>query len=362
MDKVSLLDTYLKSAGVNSSFDQVVNAEMIRQNIPSIWDETQGEGIKIAVLDTGCQYDHVDLQGSIAFKFSMTQARKAYSYLSWARYWKKQVRLYQKRLKRTRNTKKRNGMRKNLKSAQKKVTYFVRRFKAARSNVSDAHGHGSHVTGIITANNNAEGIVGVAPRARVQVIKVLNDQGYGSYDWVSGGIEKALSLGCDIISMSLGGTYDHPGMRKMVDKAYARNVPIICAAGNSGDKGVLDYPGNYKKTIAIGALDKNNLRAGFSQTGENLDFMAPGVNILSTVPKDSYAAYSGTSMATPWVAGVVALMLAKHRKIGGKTPVDTVAQIKDHLKWASIDLDKAGKDEKTGYGLIDVKKAINELV
>ena len=94
MEKVSLLDSYLKSAGVNSSFKQVVNKEMIRQNIPEIWDETQGEGIKIAVLDTGCQCDHVDLTGSINYKYNIVKIKKLERFYQIIKYYKKKKKKY----------------------------------------------------------------------------------------------------------------------------------------------------------------------------------------------------------------------------------------------------------------------------
>ena len=268
-------------------------------NIPAVWAETQGEGVVVAVTDTGCQLDHQDLVGS-----------------------------------------------------------FIRK---TEEDITDAHGHGSHVIGTITANNNDLGIVGVAPKAEIIVKKVLNDEGWGTEEMVANGIHAAIEEGADIISMSLGSSESSQLIHEAIKLAYSKNIVVVCAAGNSGDIGQLDYPGRYAETISVGALDRENIRAGFSNTGPNLDFMAPGVDILSTVPTNAYASYSGSSMACPWIAAIIALIISKHRKYGGKTPVDTVEEIREHLKRTAIDLAEAERDDFTGFGLVDVAKAISEL-
>ncbi len=284
------------------SFSQIVGYQISKHNIPDLWLDAQGEGITIAVLDTGCQTDHIDLNGSVLSTYNTTGGDI--------------------------------------------------------NDVHDQDGHGSHVTGIITANNNELGIVGVAPKAKVISVKVLGDNGSGAYQWISRGIEEAIARNVDIISMSLGGPSDDPQLHAAIQRAYQNNIPIICAAGNAGDIHNLDYPGRYTETISIGALNADNIRAEFSQTGRNLDFMAPGVDILSTVPVNSYAVFSGTSMATPWVSGVVALMLSKHHCKGGDTPVNTVEDVRDHLRKTAIDLQDAGRDPNTGFGLIDVGQSV----
>lgn len=274
--------------------------QVIDYKLPEVWADTQGEGIKIAVLDTGCQVTHPDLVGS-----------------------------------------------------------FIE--GGPHNGDFDGHGHGTHCCGIISGNNNNLGIVGVAPKVTLIPIKVLDDDGSGSFSGIVDGVNAAINSGADIISMSLGAAYDYTPLRDVIRKAYDLGIPTVAAAGNSGNVGVLDYPGNYPETISVGALDINKLRAGFSQTGKNLDFMAPGVDVLSCVPTDEYQYMSGTSMATPWLAGVLALILSKHRQHGGSTPVDTVEQMRDHLKRIAVDLDTVGHDQNTGWGLIDVNKAIEEI-
>ncbi len=302
---------------------QTLGYQISKHNIPEVWKKTQGEGVKVAILDTGCQAKHADLRGSVKFGLNIS---------GFAEY-KKWDDLYR-----------RTG------NADHK-----RKRDRAKSDYMDRDGHGTHVSGILSANNNALGIVGVAPEAQIYVYKVLGDDGYGSYEDVALGIHKALSKGVDVISMSLGGDDNHSGVYKAIQAAYVAHVPVVCAAGNEGNRAVLGYPAQYAETISIGALDMENIRAVFSNMGQNLDFMAPGVDILSTVPSNRYAVYSGTSMSTPWAAGVIALMIAKHRKYGGRTPVRTVEDVREHLSKTAVDLDAAGKDKKTGYGLIDVR-------
>tara|TARA_Y100000310_G_C20699149_1_gene828055 strand:- start:5752 stop:7326 length:1575 start_codon:yes stop_codon:yes gene_type:complete len=295
--KAHLIDT-IRSEAVRdiSTLQQTFGYEITKHNIPDVWSITQGEGVIVASLDTGCQEpDHEDLVGSIIRK---------------------------------------------------------------HGNVQDGDGHGQHTIGTISANNNDKGIVGVAPLAQIAVYKVLGDDGSGTLQGVIDGIDQAVADGCDIINMSLGAPVDHPDFHDAIKRAYNAGIVIICAAGNSGDVGELIYPANYPETISVGAIDDQNIRAWFSQTGSNLDFMAPGVAILSTVPINSYQIMQGSSMACPWMSGVVALMISKHRKSGGNTPLNGVEDVREHLKRSTIDLDQAGKDLKTGWGLVDVKEAL----
>lgn len=325
MPKWSLPPVYRKEAGL-VPFSQTVGYQISTHNIPEQWATTQGEGIKIAVLDTGCQINHVDITESIGQKHNFSQESDIAAYKERAR------------------------SRRDWRRYQNKV----------RADVTDRDGHGTHVTGIITANNNNLGVVGVAPACEVEVIKVLNDQGVGYTDDIALGIEFAILWKVDVISMSFGGSESDGALHSAIKKAYAKNIPVICAAGNSGDINTLDYPAKYPETISVGALTKENIRAAFSQTGPRLDFMAPGVDIVSTTPLNKYTPMSGTSMATPWVAGVIALMIAKHRKYGGRTPVNNVEDVREHLKKTSIDLDVAGRDPQTGFGLVDVQKLLDE--
>lgn len=312
------------------SLSQTVGYQISMYHIPDYWAVTKGEGVKVAILDTGCDVSHVDLSGGIYTSYKVNcvvpySLRKSY--------------------KKEKNLSKKKRLR--------------RRINAYCTAVNDVDGHGTHVAGIIGARNNAVGIVGVAPDCSLIPIKVLGDDGTGDFNSIVSGINKAIELGVDVINMSLGSPAGSPALADAVKRAYRAGIAVICAAGNSGTQS-LDFPARYPQTISVGAIDKNNLRASFSQMGSTLDFVAPGVDILSTYPGNRYMVMSGTSMATPWVVGAVALLISKHRKSGGKTPINNVEDIRTHLRRTCIDLNSSGPDIQTGFGLIDVSKLMAE--
>jgi subtilisin family serine protease len=276
----------------------------------------------IRIHNTGCQMDHEDLVGSFATSRNCITASRS----------------------RARSSKK------STKTA-----------KASNLDVTDRDGHGTHVCGIITANNNELGCVGVAPESKVIPIKVLGDDGSGSFDAIISGIDQAIALKVDVINMSLGSSSGNAALYAAIRRAYDANIPVVCAAGNRGTA-ALDFPAQYRETISVGALDPRNMKATFSQMGPNLDFMAPGVDILSTVPTNGYMLMSGTSMASPWLAGIVALLISKHKKNQGKTPIRSVDDVREHIRSMTVDLDSLGRDSKTGFGLVDVTKMREEFV
>lgn len=176
-------------------------------------------------------------------------------------------------------------------------------------NYSDRNGHGTHVAGTIAALDNGIGVIGVAPDAELYAVKVLDNSGSGSYSGIAQGIEWAVDNGMDVINMSLGGSADSEVLRSAVQYAYNSGVVVVAAAGNSGaGSDTVGYPAKYPEAIAVAAVDSNNNRASFSSTGPAVELSAPGVSVLSTVPRNRYASYSGTSMASPHVAGVAALV------------------------------------------------------
>lgn len=163
-----------------------------------------------------------------------------------------------------------------------------------------ADGHfvsNTHVIGTLIAGNNDIGVVGVCPKAKVVPIQVLDDKGNGNLLSVASGVRWAADHGVDIIAMSLGAPIKVQQVRKAIQYAASKGIPTFVAAGNAGNTKEVFYPANYPETIAIGAIDKDFNRADFSNTGENLDFMAPGVDIFSTVPDGWYATLSGTCLA-----------------------------------------------------------------
>lgn len=248
---------------------------------PELWKQgITGKGVIIAVLDTGCDNSHLDLQGQII------------------------------------------GGRN-----------FTTDDQGNPSIYADYHGHGTHVAGTIAAKKNNKGVIGVAPDAKLLILKVLNARGQGTYEGIIQAIDYAISQKVNIISMSLGGKDDVPALRSIIQKAVEENITVVCAAANNGDgrseTSEYAYPGYYPEVISVGAMDFRKNVATFSNSNNQVDLLAPGVNILSTVPNGKYATLSGTSMATPHVAGALALVYEWGQKAFGRplTELELYAQL-----------------------------------
>jgi hypothetical protein len=186
-------------------------------DLPKTWMQTKGEGVVIAVLDTGCDLDHPDLRDNLLNGHNVLKPN---------------------------------------------------------SDPVDDNGHGSHVAGVLVAKDNTIGMIGVCPEAKVKPVKVLDKNGNGNMDDVSNGIRWAADNGCDLITMSLGAPFKVQEVRKAIQYAESKGSVCFCAAGNAGFTQEIFYPANYPETISIGAIDQNFKRANFSNTGKNLDFMA----------------------------------------------------------------------------------------
>ncbi|MED3729453.1 S8 family peptidase [Priestia filamentosa] len=186
-------------------------------------------------------------------------------------------------------------------------------FVNGNSNVTDVNGHGTHVAGIAAAaTNNNLGIAGIAPSARILPIKALADNGSGISTNIANGIVYAANQGAQVINLSLGTTQDSVTIRNAVDYAVNRGSVVVAAAGNNGAN-LLTYPAVYQNVLAVASTDENDQRSSFSNYGTWVDVSAPGSNILSTYPNSYYSYLSGTSMACPHVAGLVALLAAQGR-------------------------------------------------
>lgn len=226
---------------------------------PAIWKETKGNGITVAVLDTGCDLTHSDLQDQVVGGRNFTDD---------------------------------DGSNPEI---------FL-----------DYNGHGTHVAGTIAAQGNGEGVVGVAPEASLLIVKVLNRKGSGQYEWIINGINYAIEQKVDIISMSLGGPVDLPELHEAIKKAIANNILVVCAAGNEGDNDdstdEFAFPGRYNEVICVGAIDHERSPSEFTNSHNEVDLVAPGEKILSTYLNGKFATLSGTSMAAPHVTGALALI------------------------------------------------------
>jgi thermitase len=286
--------------GLNPTCGQFYGWEIKKFNIENEWKYSQGEGIKIAVVDTGCDLDHPDLKNNLLQGKNFVELGK---------------------------------------------------------DPYDVCGHGSHTAGTIAAENNGLGMVGVAPKAKIIPVKVLNDQGSGSLDDVVKGIVWSADIGADFISMSLGSPQPSPELKKAIEYAASKGSIVFCAAGNSGESVDIMYPAKFDQTIAIGAIDENLERTSFTCSGETLDFLSPGHNILSCVPGHKYAMMSGTSMSTPFAVGCAALFLSYLRQ-NKNTLLNSIKTTEDYVnifktKAKNLSNPKySGIKKYQGYGIL----------
>ncbi len=296
MEKMFKLLPSFKIGFRTLSLVEIKNYGINMHNIPEAWKVTKGEGIKIGVIDTGLPV-HRDLDNQIVASKNFTS-----------------------------------------------------------DPIEDVVGHSSHCCGIIAAEENNEGVIGIAPRAKLVIAKALGDNGSGGDDSLAKAIDWCVEQGVHIISMSLGAPANYDSyFRKTkiaVQNAHSKNVILVCASGNEYAKKV-GVPARWDECIAVGAVDNKKNKANFSNSGETLDFVASGVDIISTYKDNSYASLSGTSMACPQIAGIIALILAEHRgdQSGRKTPINNSQDVIDHLRKICIDLGPEGFDNDYGFGL-----------
>jgi subtilisin family serine protease len=287
----------LPSYAIGSSGTETMNWGLVCESIPNMWKITKGRNIKVAVLDTGIAQRHQDLAGSVAGSVDFT---------------------------------------------------------GSRIGVEDKLGHGTFCAGIIGARQNNFGVVGVAPECQLLIAKVVSDNNSCYDQAVINALNWSIAQGADVISMSIGTPTSTDMLHNAIITA-SQKACIICAAGNNGQ--VLDainYPARYTETIGVGAIDRNKRLANFSSRGDRVDIVAPGDQIVSCWPPNGMAMLSGTSMACPFVAGIVAL-IAADRKNENRTPL-TKTQIVELLSDASINIGQVG----SGHGLIDPAALLRE--
>jgi thermitase len=195
----------------------------------------------------------------------------------------------------------------------------------------DGHAHGTHCAGIAGATaNNGIGIAGVAPGVTLMAVKVLSDQGSGTTDGVCAGIVWAADNGAHVISLSLGGAGGKQAKQAAVDYARSKGAVVVAAMGNNGGN-VAVYPGASDGVIAVGSTSADDTRSSFSNFGDWITVGAPGHQILSTVPGGGYKAYSGTSMATPHVAGLAALLHSANPGMSADAITERIKQTADDI-------------------------------
>jgi subtilisin family serine protease len=212
----------------------------------------------------------------------------------------------------------------------------------------DDHGHGTHVSGTIGAvGNNAIGVVGVCWQTSLMGIKAFDESGNGDVRSAIEGIQYAIQTGARIINASWGDSEYSRALEDAVHEAYLAGVLFVAAAGNNNTDRLF-YPAAHNHVIAVAATDSKDHRSRFSSWGSFVDLAAPGENIYSTMPNNAYGFFSGTSMATPHVSGVAALVLARH-------PEFTVDQVETILRNA---VDTIPADQPIGTGRLNALKAV----
>ena len=218
--------------------------------------------------------------------------------------------------------------------------FVVKKGRVNASAWDDDNNHGTHVSGTIAALDNSIGVVGVAPEASLFGVKVLNSRGSGYNSDVAEGVRSCIRNNANVISMSLGSSSGTTILHEAIQDAAAAGIIIVAAAGN--DYGApVGYPAAYPEVIAVSAVDSSNNLASFSNIGPEIDFTAPGVDILSTVKGGSYSSFNGTSMATPHVSGDAALLISSGR--------------------SSIKADDIGLTiEEQGQGLVNALRTVSE--
>lgn len=281
----------------------VPNDVLYRQyqwNLPMIgtsagWNLANGHnGVVVAVIDTGIDLDHVDLAGRLVDGLNVIDGNK--------------------------------------------LPY-------------DDVGHGTHVAGVISAViNNVEGVAGMSWADQVMPIKALDHTGAGSTYAVAQGIIWATDHGAKVINMSLGNYVASEFLHDAIKYAYDRDVVLVSASGND-DTEDPGYPAAYPEVLAVSATNASQRIATFSNYGYYIDVAAPGEHIASTYPDNEYAAMSGTSMASPHVAALAAMIRAA-------APNLTNQEVMDIIRHSATDLGTPGHDHFYGYGQIDVARAL----
>jgi thermitase len=216
---------------------------------------------------------------------------------------------------------------------------------------NDDVGHGTHVSGVISALvNNNMGVAGMTWYNKVMPVKVLDRTGAGSTYSVAQGIIWATDHGAKVINMSLGNYADSSFLHDAITYAFNHDVVLIAASGND-NTAQPGYPAAYPEVFAVAAVDARKHKATFSNYGDYIDVTAPGVSIASTYPNNQYAALSGTSMASPHVTALAALVRSTN-------PALKNTEVYEIMRQTAQDLGSPGRDPYFGFGLIDVVNAV----
>lgn len=323
-------DPYYSSAGTwGQAYDDLWGVKAI--NTESAWDLTLGENVVVAVIDSGVYRTHPDIEQNI---------------------WQNPNEIPNNNI-----DDDNNGFIDDV---------YGWSFAYSTNDTNDIGGHGTHVAGTIASvMNNGNGIVGVAPAAKILPIKGLSDQGFGYNDDLAASIIYAADMGAHVINNSWGGGGRSQVIADAIQYAHSQGVVIVSAAGNDNSPTSRYIPAGLPESITVSALDAFDARADFSNWGMKLDVAAPGVDVLSLLSPEKDISNadpsviidstmwraSGTSMASPHVAGVAALIVSRNPNLSPE-------QVRYILRNSSDDLDVDGYDISFGYGRANATNAI----
>ena len=300
---------YVEENGTMEAFAQTLPWGIDRVDAEVAHAEGQtGEGADIAIVDTGIDDDHPDLQANVGSGKSFVSCGSG-------------------------------GFTGNC--------AFYGNSNDCNESWSDDNNHGTHCAGIADAVNNAEGVRGVSTRATLHAVKVLDCAGSGSFSDIAAGVEYVADQGWDVASLSLGGDTGSQTLKDAVEYATNNGVFVAVAAGNSGPcTDCVKYPAKYEEVVAVSATNQSDGLANFSSQGPEIDIAAPGKGIYSTIP-GGYDTYDGTSMACPHVAGAAGQLMANGQ---------SNSEARDTLESAAEDIGLSSNEQ--GHGLLDAAAAL----
>lgn len=290
-----LPDDVIVETGELEALSDTIDWGLIDTHVPIMWEKNRGEGITIMVIDTAISRHH-DYNDNILWG-------EAYDAT-------------------------------NVGSVE-----------------NSQHLHSTMVAGVIVAKDSGYGIIGVAPKAKVIPVRVFDDGGFAKDEYLIRALEYAIKVKPDVINLSLGRRGEHGGyIKDLIKELFRMDIPMICAMGNYGIN-YSCFPANYPECFGITSYNKIRNISEFSSRSTEADFSLPGEDILTTSLNNQYSIVRGTSFASPFMCGIVAIILAQAKKNKRKY---TIPELKKFLESNCIDLGPNGRDDMFGSGIPDL--------
>ncbi len=267
-------------------------------DVAAVHQVTQGEGVTVAVVDSGVDADHPDLRGNVLPGADL--------------------------------------------------------FDPETQGRVDPHGHGTGVAALIAGHGhgagNRSGILGIAPKAKILPVRIMRETGVNPPGNVAQGINWAIDNGADVINVSIGTSYDQ-AVSAAVERAYQRNIPVVAAAGNKPATPIVDFPASHPGAIGVTITGRKDRITSTNVEGDEIDMAAPGEDIISAVPGGRYNSNTSSSRATAIASGAVALVRAKF-------PTLNAHDVFERMMWTTRDIGDKGKDLHFGAGTLDLDRAV----